>query len=58
MVSQNKKKLKKLLSERSLTVNRLDRFILYTSNIIKYGRVVMEYKEEETIRAFDKFKKI
>ena len=58
MVSQNKKKLKKLLSERSLTVQRLEKFILYTRNIIKYGRVVMEYKEEETIRAFDKFKKI
>lgn len=37
-----------------LTPEWFDKFILYTSNIIKYGKVVMEYKQVDTIRKFTK----
>lgn len=54
IVSQNKKKLKKLLEESSLTIERLDKFILYSNNIVKFGKAIMEFKENDTKRMFDK----
>lgn len=36
MVSQNKKKLRKILSQRTITAEWFEKFILYTNNIIKY----------------------
>ena len=57
IISQNKKKLKKLLNQRAITSERFERFILYTNNIVKYWKILMEYKEKETIKSFDKIKK-
>lgn len=47
MVSQNKKKLKKLLSESSYDVERFIKFNLYTKNINHYGQILIKYKEIE-----------
>lgn len=45
MVSQNKKKLKKLLSESSYDVEWFIKFNLYTKNINTYGQILIKYKE-------------
>lgn len=53
MVSQNKKKLVRLLNSKRLTPQWFDKFILYSENIKKYGKVYMEYqcvKEYRIIR--------
>lgn len=47
MVSQNKKKLKKLLSESSYDVEWFIKFNLYTKNINTYGQILIKYKEIE-----------
>jgi hypothetical protein len=52
IVSQNKKKLKRLLDENSITLEWMEKFILYTNNIIRYGKIVMEYKEKDTSKRF------
>ena len=57
IVSQNKSKLIKLLNWDYLTPEWFNKFILYTNNIITYGRVVMEYKEVDTRRTFEKIMK-
>lgn len=57
IVSQNKSKLIKLLNWDYLTPEWFNRFILYTNNILTYGRVVMEYKEVDTRRTFEKIMK-
>ncbi len=46
MVSQNKKKLKNLLEQNCLNIERLNKFIIYSNNIVKYSKVVMEYKKK------------
>ena len=58
IISQNKKKLKKLLEKRSVTLERLDKFLLYANNIVHYWKILMEFKKNETIRTFDKLKEI
>jgi len=57
IVSQNKSKLIKLLNWDYLTPEWFNKFILYTNNILTYGRVVMEYKEVDTRRTFEKIMK-
>lgn len=52
IVSQNKNKLIKLLRWDYLTPDWFSKFILYTNNIIKYWKIVMEYKQVDTIRKF------
>lgn len=44
MVSQNKKKLIKLLNTKWLTAQWFEKYILYSDNIRKYGRIYMEYQ--------------
>lgn len=50
MVSQNKKKLKKLLSECTYNSEWFIKFNLYTKNINTYGQILMKYKETEKQR--------
>ena len=53
MVSQNKKKLVRLLNSKRLTPQWFEKFILYSENIKKYGKIYMEYqcvKEYRIIR--------
>ena len=54
IVSQNKKKLRKLLEWNTLTPEWLDKFMVYSTNIITYWKVVMEYNEKDTARTFEK----
>lgn len=54
IVSQNKSKLIKLLKWDYLTPEWFNKFILYTNNIITYGKVVMEYKIVDTRTTFEK----
>ena len=58
IISQNKKKLKKLLEKRSLTLERFDKFLLYANNIVHYWKILMEFKKNETVSTFDKLKKL
>jgi len=58
IVSQNKKKLKRLLDESSITLEWMGKFILYTNNIVKYGKILMEYKEKDTSKKFADIMKI
>lgn len=30
----------------------MEKFILYTNNIVKYGKILMEYKEKDTSKRF------
>ena len=53
IVSQNKKKLKGLLKEDRYTPERLEKFILYSNNIVNYGKIIMEYKEKDINRRFE-----
>lgn len=53
MVSQNKKKLVKLFGDKWLTPQWFEKFLLYSENIRKYGKIYMEYqcvKEYRTIK--------
>lgn len=43
MISQNKTKLQKLMNWNRLSINNFERFILYTDNIRKYGRIYMKF---------------
>ena len=54
MVSQNKKKLKKLLSECTYNSEWFIKFNIYTKNINTYGQILMEYKETERINMWVK----
>lgn len=47
MVSQNKKKLKKLLDDRNYNDEWFMKFNLYTRNINNYGLLLMMYKDTE-----------
>jgi len=52
LVSQNRTKLIKLLLGKWLTPEWFEKFILYTNNILKYGKILMEfnkYKEDKTL---------
>jgi hypothetical protein len=57
IVSQNRTKLIKLLNTDYLTPEWFEKFILYSNNIISYGKIVMEYKEVDTRRTFDNIMK-
>lgn len=57
MVSQNKKKLRKILSQRTITAEWFEKFLLYTNNIIKYWKILMDYKEKESMKTFDRIMK-
>lgn len=50
IISQNKKKLKKLLSECTYNSEWFIKFNLYTKNINTYGQILMKYKETEKQR--------
>lgn len=53
LVSQNRKKLVKLLMWKRLTPQWFEKFLLYTENIKKYWKIYMEYqciKEYKTLR--------
>lgn len=54
MVSQNKKKLKKLLSECTYNSDWFIKFNLYTKNINTYGQILMKYKDAERINMWVK----
>ena len=54
IVSQNKKKLKKLMNDRELTPERLDKFILYSNNIIEHWKIVIKYREQDTRTTFER----
>ena len=54
MVSQNKKKLKKLLSECTYNSDWFIKFNIYTKNINTYGQILMKYKETERINMWVK----
>ena len=47
IVSQNKSKLKELLNENILQPETFSKFILYTDNIIKNGKIYMEFKSRK-----------
>lgn len=57
IVSQNKYKLVKLLWWDYLTPEWFWKFIVYTNNILKYWRIVMEYKEVDNRRTFESIMK-
>ena len=61
-VSQNKKKLLKLLLINKYTKERFDKFILYAENIIRNWWIITEYKsiqETEVYKRIDiKFKNL
>ena len=57
IVSQNKSKLIKLLKWDYLTPEWFNKFILYTNNILTYGRVVMGYKQVDIRTTFEKIMK-
>lgn len=46
-VSQNKKKLLKLLLINKYTKEWFDKFILYAENIIKFWSVILEYRNDK-----------
>ena len=52
MISQNKTKLVKLLDGEWLTPEGFNKFIMYTSNILKYGKIYMEYKNKTRDKIF------
>jgi len=52
MISQNKTKLVKLLDGEWLTPEGFGRFINYTNNILKYGKIYMEYKNQKRDKIF------
>lgn len=54
MLSQNKKKLKKLLSKCTYNSEWFIKFNIYTKNINTYGQILMKYKETERINMWVK----
>lgn len=54
IVSQNKKKLKKLLELNILTPYNFNKFILYSTNIITYWKIVLKYKSEDIKTTFQR----
>ena len=54
MLSQNKKKLKKLLSKCTYNSDWFIKFNIYTKNINTYGQILMKYKETERINMWVK----
>lgn len=57
ILCQNKKKLKLLLDESSITIDWLDKFVLYTDNIIANWKVLIDFKRNDEIKVFDKLMK-
>lgn len=57
IISQNKKKLRKLLEEKSVTIERLDKFILYSSNVVNCWKVLIKFREKDIKRSFDRITK-
>lgn len=53
LVSQNKRKMLILLDWDWLSPNGFEKFQLYCDNILKNGRVLMEYKLMDTQRTFN-----
>lgn len=58
MLSSNKNKLRKLLDKTDYNIERFDKFMLYTNNILVHWKVVMEYKEVDRKRTFENLLKI
>ena len=57
MISQNKKKLVKLLEWDYLSIEWFNNFMLYVSNIIKYWDIYLEYKRlDAEYKYFNKLK--
>lgn len=54
IVSQNKKKMRKLLQVENLSAERFDKFILYSDNIVSYWKIVMRYKVVDTKTTFER----
>ena len=52
IISQNKKKMLKLLNETQLSPERFDKFILYANNIVKHWKIVIDYRGKDTRRTF------
>ena len=48
IVSQNKSKLRDLLEQNILQPETFSKFILYTNNIIKHGKIYMEYRSKKS----------
>jgi hypothetical protein len=46
--------MKDLLGVNNFTPEWFEKFILYSDNIISYGKVVMKYKEVDTKTTFEK----
>lgn len=47
LVSQNKKKIMKLVLMNKYTREWFDKFILYTENVIKYWSIILEYRSNK-----------
>ena len=52
ILSQNRSKLIKLLHGDWLSPEWFEKFIVYTNNILKYGRIYMEYKSVKRDKIF------
>jgi len=50
VVSQNAKKLKDLLKSKWVTTKWFEKFLVYTENIRKSGKVLMKFKAAEELR--------
>ena len=50
IISQNAKKLTKLLRTKRLTPSWFEKFLLYVENITKYGKILMKYKTADELR--------
>ena len=57
IISQNKKKLKKLLEESDITAEWIDKFVLYANNIIENWKVIMEFLEKDNRRRYNRVMK-
>lgn len=53
LISQNRTKLIKLLLSKRLTPEWFEKFILYTNNILKYGKIYMEFKQEKEYKTLN-----
>lgn len=47
IISQNKTKLRNLLDHNILEPELFNKFLLYTDNIIKYGKIYMDFVEKK-----------
>lgn len=57
ILSQNKNKLIKLLKENKYTYERFRKFMLYSTNIHTYWKLVMEFNQVDTTSTFEKIMK-